>query len=69
MSSLLAPDRRRWFIVVIIFIITVFSYVDRQVVSILKPILKDEFSLDDNGYALIINVFTICYALMYPVSG
>ncbi|WP_321995547.1 MFS transporter [Draconibacterium orientale] len=69
MSSFLGPDRRRWFIVFIIFTITVFSYVDRQVVSILKPILKEEFSLDDNGYALIINVFTICYALMYPVSG
>lgn len=69
MSSFLNPDRRRWLIVAIIFVITVFSYVDRQVVSILKPILKDEFSLDDVGYALIINVFTICYALMYPVSG
>ncbi|MDX9882321.1 MAG: MFS transporter [Prolixibacteraceae bacterium] len=69
MSSFLNPDRRRWFIVAIIFVITVFSYVDRQVVSILKPILKEEFSLDDVGYALIINVFTICYALMYPVSG
>ena len=69
MSSFLSPERRRWFIVAIIFIITVFSYVDRQVVSILKPILKEEFSLDDIGYALIINVFTICYALMYPVSG
>ena len=69
MSSFLNPERRRWFIVAIIFVITVFSYVDRQVVSILKPILKEEFSLDDVGYALIINVFTICYALMYPVSG
>lgn len=69
MPSFLNPDKRRWLIVVIIFIITVFSYVDRQVVSILKPTLKEEFSLDDVGYALIINVFTICYALMYPVSG
>ena len=69
MSSILGPERRRWFLVAIIFLITVFSYIDRQVVSILKPILKNEFSLDDNGYALIINVFTICYALMYPVSG
>lgn len=69
MSTFLSPERRRWFIVGVIFIITVFSYVDRQVVSILKPILKEEFSLDDIGYALIINVFTICYAVMYPVSG
>lgn len=69
MTLFLSPDRRRWLIVGIIFIITVFSYVDRQVVSILKPILKNEFSLDDTGYAVIINVFTVCYALMYPVSG
>ncbi|SHF71796.1 MFS transporter, ACS family, hexuronate transporter [Mariniphaga anaerophila] len=69
MSSFISPEKRRWFIVAIIFVITVFSYVDRQVVSILKPILKEEFSLDDAGYALIINVFTICYAVMYPISG
>lgn len=69
MTSFLTPYRRRWIIVGIIFFITVFSYVDRQVVSILKPILKTEFSLDDSGYALIINFFTVCYALMYPVSG
>ena len=65
----LTPDRRRWAIVAIIFVITVFSYIDRQVVSILKPILKDEFSLGDDGYALIINIFTVSYALMYPLSG
>ncbi len=69
MTSYLSPERRRWYIVTVIFIITVFSYVDRQVVSILKPILKEEFSLDDAGYALIVNLFTVCYALMYPVSG
>ena len=69
MFASITPERRRWLIVTVIFIITVFSYVDRQVVSILKPILKEEFSLDDKGYALIINLFTICYALMYPVSG
>lgn len=68
-AQLLPPDRRRWVIVAIIFVITVFSYIDRQVVSILKPILKDEFSLGDDGYALIINIFTVSYALMYPLSG
>ncbi len=69
MKSYLSPERRRWVLVAIIFVITVLSYIDRQVVSILKPILKEEFSLDDIGYALVINVFTVCYAIMYPVSG
>lgn len=67
--SYLIPERRRWFIVAIIFVAIVFNYFDRQIVSILKPILKKEFDLDDSGYAVIINVFTICYALMYPVTG
>lgn len=65
----IAPARRRWFIVAIIFVAIVFNYLDRQIVSILKPILKVEFNLDDSGYAVIVNLFTICYAIMYPVSG
>lgn len=62
-------EKRRWFIVGIIFATIVFNYVDRQMVSILKPLLKKEFTLDDGGYAFIVNIFTICYAIMYPVSG
>lgn len=69
MKSYLKPERRRWFIVAIIFIAIVFNYFDRQIVSILKPVLKKEFDLNDAGYAVIINVFTVCYALMYPVAG
>ncbi|WP_346237518.1 MFS transporter [Niabella insulamsoli] len=69
MTRLFRPENRRWFIIAVIFIAIVFNYVDRQVVSILKPVLKEYFVLDDNGYALIINVFTICYAVMYPVTG
>ncbi len=63
------PETRRWLIVAVIFLAIVFNYVDRQIVSVLKPMLKSEFNIDDDGYALIVNVFTICYALMYPVAG
>lgn len=69
MKGVLSPEKRRWFIVAIIFLAIVFNYVDRQIVSVLKPVLKGEFKLDDNGYALILNIFTICYAIMYPVTG
>jgi len=63
------PKRRRWFIISVIFLAIVFNYYDRQIVSILKPMLKEEFAIGDDGYALILNVFTIFYALMYPVAG
>ncbi len=55
--------------VAVIFIAIVFNYVDRQIVSILKPTLKEAFSLGDDGYAFIVNMFTVCYAAMYPLAG
>lgn len=63
------PTRRRWFIISVIFLAIVFNYYDRQIVSILKPMLKEEYNLGDDGYAMVLNVFTIFYALMYPVAG
>lgn len=69
MKFLESPLRRRWAILVIIFGAIVLNYVDRQILSILKPTLKAEFGFDDRGYAMLVNVFTVGYALMYPLSG
>lgn len=61
--------RRRWVILGLIFGAIVLNYVDRQILSILKPTLKTEFGFDDRGYAMVVNAFTIAYAAMYPVAG
>src|SRR5689334_6579648 len=66
---LLSPHRRRWIILVLIFSAIVLNYFDRQIVSLLKPTLKAEFHMDDAGYAVLANIFTAFYALMYPVAG
>ncbi|WP_084299465.1 MFS transporter [Dyadobacter tibetensis] len=68
-STFANPDKRRWLIIFIIFIAIVFNYFDRQILSILKPVIKEEFDLGDDGYAFVVNIFTVCYAVMYPVSG
>ncbi|MDO8545668.1 MAG: MFS transporter [Opitutaceae bacterium] len=65
----MSPLRRRWLILALIFGAIVLNYVDRQILSILKPTLKREFGFDDRGYAVLVNVFTIGYATMYPVTG
>lgn len=65
----LSPERRRWVILVLIFGAMVLNYVDRQVVSVLKPTLKAEFDIDDRGYATLINAFVFCYASAYAVAG
>lgn len=69
MFSAILPERRRWMIIAVVFVAIVFNYFDRQIVSILKPTLKSVYQIDDRGYAFIINIFTFCYALMYPVAG
>lgn len=68
-AALAAALRRRWWILALIFCAIVLNYVDRQILSILKPTLKSEFGFDDRGYALLVNVFTVGYALMYPMAG
>lgn len=65
----LSPERRRWLILVVLFIAIVLNYVDRQIVSILKPDLKKEFGIDDSGYATLVNVFLFCYATAYAPAG
>jgi ACS family hexuronate transporter-like MFS transporter len=47
----------------------VLNYIDRQIVSVLKPTLKAEFGLDDRGYATLINAFVFCYAASYAGAG
>jgi ACS family hexuronate transporter-like MFS transporter len=65
----MSPLRRRWWILALIFGAIVLNYVDRQILSILKPTLKAHFGFDDRGYALLVNAFTVCYATMYPIAG
>jgi ACS family hexuronate transporter-like MFS transporter len=65
----LTPARRRWLILALIFSAMVLNYVDRQIVSILKPTLKQVFVIDDRGYALLVNAFMICYAASYAGAG
>src|SRR3954470_24258856 len=68
-ASISGARRRRWLILAVIFGAIVLNYIDRQILSILKPTLKAEFGFDDRGYGFLVNVFTVGYAAMYPVLG
>lgn len=63
------PYARRWVIVAVIVIAIVCNYLDRQLLSILKPEILAHFNIGNEEFAWILNVFLICYAIMYPVSG
>ena len=48
---------------------TTINFIDRQVLSVLAPVLRDEFHLSNSNYAAILNAFMITYALAMPLAG
>lgn len=48
---------------------TTINFIDRQVVSVLAPTLRNEFHLSNSAYAAIVNAFLITYAVSYSLAG
>lgn len=46
-------ERIRWMIAALLFLATVINYVDRQVLSLLAPMLRDLFGISATGYSLL----------------
>ena len=59
----------RWWIAGFLFLSSIINYIDRQVLSVVAPILTKEFSLTPAEYANIGLAFQIPYTLMYVGSG
>jgi ACS family hexuronate transporter-like MFS transporter len=59
----------RWTICGLLFFATSINYVDRQVISILKPHLEEIFHWSESDYGWIVFAFQMSYALMQMVSG
>ena len=59
MNLLQNPNKRRWYIVATIFVAIICNYLDRQLLSILKPEILPHFGIEDLQYAWIVNVFLI----------
>jgi ACS family hexuronate transporter-like MFS transporter len=61
--------RFRWVMVAFAFGATVINYLDRQVLSITAPLLKEEFRMSDESYGLVLAAFMLAYAVMNGLSG
>ena len=49
----------RWFIVALLFLVTVLNYVDRQTLSVLAPFLRDELHMSNEDYAIVVTAFLV----------
>jgi len=48
---------------------TTINYLDRQALSVLAPVLRDEFHLSNTQYASILNAFMVTYMVSYALGG
>lgn len=55
--------RVRWTICAMLFAATSINYMDRQVISILKPTLAHSIGMSEVGYSHVVQAFQIAYAL------
>lgn len=59
----------RWRIVGLLFAATAISYLDRQTLAVVAPVLRDELGISNFGYARMVFSFLLAYTLLQPVTG
>lgn len=59
----------RWVICAMLFFATTVNYLDRQVLSLLQPMLEEEFHWTDNDYGTITAIFSLFYAISMLFAG
>lgn len=62
-------DSFRWMILFMLFAATTINYLDRQILSILKPILDVELGWTDAQYGMIMSIFQASYAVGLTIFG
>src|SRR5258705_13311323 len=63
------PSRYRWFIVFLLFAITVVNHVDRAAISYAIPLMQRDLGLSPADTGTILGAFGIGYALSTLVGG
>jgi ACS family hexuronate transporter-like MFS transporter len=61
--------RVRWIVCALLFAVVVLSYLDRQVLSVLKPTLQRRYGWTEIGYGDVVFWFQAAYGLGYLVFG
>jgi MFS transporter, ACS family, hexuronate transporter len=59
----------RWVVCALIFFATTINYIDRQIISLLKPTLETEFNWTETDYSRIVSAFVASYAVGYIIFG
>lgn len=64
-----AFTRKQWAIAALLFLMIVLNYLDRVVLSLVSPVMRQDLGLSTRDYATAVNAFLIAYGIMYLGSG
>jgi MFS transporter, ACS family, hexuronate transporter len=59
----------RWVVLALLLAVTSVNYLDRLLLSVLAPVLRDQFHFNESLYGNINAAFQICYAFGFLASG
>ena len=59
----------RWIVCALLFAAVVLSYIDRLVLSVLKPTLQGLYHWSDSGYGDVVSVFQAAYGIGFLLFG
>jgi len=61
--------QRRWFIATLLFFATLLNYLDRQVLSLVSPVLRLRFHMSASAYAHLLTAFLLGYTISQFIAG
>src|SRR3954453_17347431 len=59
----------RWWVVVLLFVITTVNYMDRNLLGVLKPTIQGDLHFTESDYGDIVFAFSMAYAAGYASMG
>jgi MFS transporter, ACS family, hexuronate transporter len=69
MQTQIVRDRTKWLFLSFAFLATVINYLDRQTLSVMAPVLLEEFHISAQRYSYIVSAFMLAYTLANGISG
>ncbi|MBM3887635.1 MAG: MFS transporter [Verrucomicrobia bacterium] len=62
-------SRLRWWLCGLLFVATALSFLDRQVLSVLAPVITGQLGISNKEYGYVTTAFLISYAIMFLGGG
>ena len=59
----------RWWIIGMVFMLTVINYVDRMTLAVLAPTIREEFGMTNASYSQVVTLFLLGYTSSQALSG